>query len=147
MVRVRWDLFRYALSLFLTTSEKQNPKSFFSISDTYSEHYIDLRSFLSQTPNLLSSSNPLACVSFFHGLGATSRSFYDIYTEVSALHLLEFGLKTEWSEVEVLGQEGDAWESTSYRGETEGGKGERKKYWEWEKAVGKYRLPICRLDY
>ncbi|GAA5843801.1 hypothetical protein JCM5353_001945 [Sporobolomyces roseus] len=115
--------------------------------DTYSEHYIDLRSFLSQTPNLLSSSNPLACVSFFHGLGATSRSFYDIYTEVSALHLLEFGLKTEWSEVEVLGQEGDAWESTSYRGETEGGKGERKKYWEWEKAVGKYRLPVCRLDY
>ncbi|GAA5943561.1 protein-arginine N5-methyltransferase [Sporobolomyces koalae] len=117
--------------------------------DTYSEHYQDLRSFLSQTPNLLSSSSPdnLASVSFFHGLGATSRSFYDIYTTVSSLHLLEFGLKTEWFEVEVLQEESDVWETTAYRGEAEGGKGERKKYWEWEKAVGKYRLPISRLEY
>ncbi|GAA5961984.1 hypothetical protein JCM3765_007183 [Sporobolomyces pararoseus] len=118
--------------------------------DTYSEHYKDLRSFLSQTPNLLSSSSPQnqASVSFFHGLGATSRSFYDVYTSVSQLHLLEFGLKTEWTEVEVLNEEDeDVWEKTGWRGENEGGKGERKKYWEWEKAVGKYRLPVCRLEY
>ncbi|GAA5991386.1 hypothetical protein JCM5350_007196 [Sporobolomyces pararoseus] len=118
--------------------------------DTYSEHYKDLRSFLSQTPNLLSSSSPQnqASVSFFHGLGATSRSFYDVYTSVSQLHLLEFGLKTEWTEVEVLNEEDeDVWEKTGWRGQDEGGKGERKKYWEWEKAVGKYRLPVCRLEY
>jgi len=117
--------------------------------DTYSEHYKDLREFLSQTPNLLSS-NSSSSVSFFHGLGATSRSFYDVYTQVCELHLLEFGLKTEWFEVDVLGQEnegGDVWEKTGWRNEDEGGKGERKKYWEWEKAVGKYRLPICRLEY
>ncbi|GAA6017103.1 hypothetical protein JCM11491_003259 [Sporobolomyces phaffii] len=117
--------------------------------DTYSEHYVDLRSFLSHTPNLLSSTSPgnLASVSFFHGLGATSRAFYDVYTNVAQLHLLEFGLATEWSEVDVLSSSEDAWESTGWRGEDEGGHGERKKYWEWEKAVGKYRLPICRLEY
>lgn len=118
--------------------------------DTYSEHYKDLRSFLSSTPNLLASSSPdnQACVSFFHGLGATSRSFYDVYTSVSQLHLLEFGLKTEWNEVQVLDEEDeDVWEKTGWRNEDEGGKGERKKYWEWEKAVGKYRLPVCRLEY
>ncbi|GAA5912353.1 protein-arginine N5-methyltransferase [Sporobolomyces salmoneus] len=120
--------------------------------DTYSEHYIDLRRFLSHTPNLLSSSSPsnLASVSFFHGLGATSRNFYDIYTLVSQLHLQEFGLKTEWSEVEVMeGRDGeeDVWEATKERTEEEGGKGEKKKYWEWAKAVGRYRVPVCRLEY
>lgn len=53
--------------------------------DTYSEHYADLHSFFSSLPNLLLS--PTSLFSFFHGLGATSRLFYDVYTEVSQLHL------------------------------------------------------------
>lgn len=139
-----------SLSLYLPHSREKKLIKRGSLLDTYSEHYRDLHSFLGQTPNLLSSSSPsnLASVSFFHGLGATSRSFYDVYTQVVTLHLLEFGLKTEWSQVEVLGEgEGDVWEKTGWRDEGEGGKGERKKYWEWEKAVGEYRLPVCRLEY
>ncbi|GAA5825986.1 hypothetical protein JCM10212_001006, partial [Sporobolomyces blumeae] len=133
--------------------------------DTYSEHYVDLRSFLSQTPNLLtsSSSSPTrqSSVSFFHGLGATSRAFYDVYTQVVELHMTEFGFKTTWQDVAVLdvGTEfdetgrddrttGDQLEGGDEEASQDKDKNARtKKYWEWEKAVGPYRLPICRLDY
>ncbi|GAA5963556.1 hypothetical protein JCM21900_003220 [Sporobolomyces salmonicolor] len=101
--------------------------------DTYSEHYSDLHRFFQSTPDLLSPS-PSATFSFFHGLGATSRAFYDVYTTVSELHLREVGLRTRWVEVEVLG-EGREWEGTE------------RKYWSEERAVGAYRLPVCRLEY
>ncbi|GAA5903485.1 hypothetical protein JCM5296_006267 [Sporobolomyces johnsonii] len=101
--------------------------------DTYSEHYSDLHRFFQSTPDLLSPS-PSATFSFFHGLGATSRAFYDVYTTVAELHLREVGLSTTWHEVEVLGA-GSEWEATE------------RKYWSDERAVGAYRLPVCRLEY
>ncbi|GAA5978995.1 hypothetical protein JCM11641_000118 [Rhodosporidiobolus odoratus] len=119
--------------------------------DTYSEHYHDLHAFFQTLPDLLSSS-PHARFSFFHGLGATSRLFYDVYTTVSELHLKEIGLKTEWEEVDVgsaaAGVAG-RWEATGtgeglIEGQRTAGEGE-KKYWR-EDMVGRYRLPVCRLD-
>ncbi|SCV73292.1 BQ2448_7218 [Microbotryum intermedium] len=97
--------------------------------DTYSEHYRDLHHFFDVLPDWLRDSS--SRFSFFHGLGATSRSFYDVYTEVSEIHLREIGLKTEWEEVEVGTQEG-VWEATR----------EGNKYWG---DVGAFRMPKCRL--
>lgn len=130
-----------------------------NLADTYSEHYADLHAFFQTLPDLLSTS-PNARFSFFHGLGATSRLLYDVYTTVSELHLREIGLATEWSEVEV-GEEGvGRWEATGAGtdGKRAGkdddadgakkprtqGEGE-KKYWR-EDMVGRYRLPLCRLE-
>lgn len=105
------------------------------VTDTYSEHYVDLHAFFDCLPNLLLS--PSSTFSFFHGLGATSRSFYDIYTEVSTLHLQEVGLGTSWSEIkvgeEVVGMGGSRWEGTT-AGQV---------YWKGE--VGACRIPICRM--
>ncbi|GJN88885.1 hypothetical protein Rhopal_001856-T1 [Rhodotorula paludigena] len=122
--------------------------------DTYSEHYADLHAFFDHLPDLLSPS-PHARFSFFHGLGATSRLLYDVYTTVSELHLREIGLATEWCEVDVAPGEGEAarWEATGARATAAGGdekdertKGEgEKKYWR-EDMVGRYRLPLCRLE-
>lgn len=98
--------------------------------DTYSEHYRDLHAFFDSLPNLLRS--PSSRFSFFHGLGATSRFFYDVYTEVSEVHLREMGLTTEWSEVEVGAGAVGVWEGTERR------------YWSAE--VGAYRLPICWME-
>ncbi|GAA6017798.1 hypothetical protein JCM10207_000505 [Rhodosporidiobolus poonsookiae] len=120
--------------------------------DTYSEHYADLHAFFQNLPDLLSPS-PSANFSFFHGLGATSRSLYDVYTTVSELHLREIGLRTQWAEVDVgegAGAGIGRWSATGEKGasgelsRTEGD-GE-KKYWR-EEMVGRYRLPICRLEY
>lgn len=113
--------------------------------DTYSENYADLHRFFELLPDILSSS-PSARFSFFHGLGATSRLLYDIYTSVSEMHLREIGLQTEWEEVDVAeGVEG-RWESTGEAAEGERTKGEgEKKYWR-EEMVGRYRLPVCRLE-
>ncbi|KAL8287554.1 hypothetical protein RQP46_003412 [Phenoliferia psychrophenolica] len=85
--------------------------------DTYSEHYAHLHAFFDALPNLLR--GPDSKFSFFHGLGATSRSFYDVFTSVSELHLREIGLETKWEEVEL-----DDWGD-----------------------VGPYRLPVCWLDF
>ncbi|BGP47587.1 Arginine N-methyltransferase 2 [Rhodotorula kratochvilovae] len=122
--------------------------------DTYSEHYADLHAFFQQLPDLLSTS-PSARFSFFHGLGATSRLLYDVYTTVSELHLREIGLATQWEEVDVCGLgEGARWEATGAADGTGSGekkeprtKGEgEKKYWR-EEMVGRYRLPLCRLEF
>ncbi|BGP15528.1 hypothetical protein JCM10213_006485 [Rhodosporidiobolus nylandii] len=117
--------------------------------DTYSEHYSDLHSFFQALPDLLSSS-PHARFSFFHGLGATSRLLYDVYTTVSELHLREIGLSTRWEEVDVAADVTGRWDATGTgselkEGQRTQGEGE-KKYWR-EDMVGRYRLPVCRLDY
>ncbi|KWU42401.1 hypothetical protein RHOSPDRAFT_21301 [Rhodotorula sp. JG-1b] len=108
--------------------------------DTYSEHYSDLHAFFQSLPDLLSISDH-ARFSFFHGLGATSRLLYDVYTTVSELHLREVGLVTSWDEVDVVpGREAvDRWSSTGIKGAVD-----EKKYWA-ESMVGQYRLPVCRL--
>ncbi|BGP24153.1 Arginine N-methyltransferase 2 [Rhodotorula toruloides] len=115
--------------------------------DTYSENYADLHRFFELLPDILFPS-PLARFSFFHGLGATSRLLYDIYTSVSEMHLREIGLKTEWEEVDVAQGAVGRWESTGESAaqgeERTQGEGE-KKYWR-EEMVGRYRLPVCRLE-
>mgnify|MGYP001583650548 FL=1 len=99
--------------------------------DTYSEHYSHLHTFFDVLPNLLR--GPESKFSFFHGLGATSRSLYDVYTSVAELHLREIGLETRWEEVNLEGEgEGGLWE------------GVERRYWG---DVGPYRLPICWLDF
>ncbi|KPV75103.1 uncharacterized protein RHOBADRAFT_53135 [Rhodotorula graminis WP1] len=125
--------------------------------DTYSEHYADLHAFFQTLPDLLSTS-PNARFSFFHGLGATSRLLYDVYTSVSEMHLREIGLATDWSEVDVAGEGVGRWEATGAssagapgagaagaRDKRTEGEGE-KKYWR-EEMVGRYRLPLCRLEF
>ncbi|GAA6042940.1 hypothetical protein JCM8097_000008 [Rhodosporidiobolus ruineniae] len=117
--------------------------------DTYSEHYADLHAFFGLLPDLLSSS-PFSSFSFFHGLGATSRLLYDVYTTVSELHLKETGLKTAWEEVDIGSGQAGRWSATGSgeglkEGQRTAGEGE-KKYWR-EEMVGKYRLPLCRMDY
>lgn len=82
--------------------------------DTFSEHYRDLHSFFDALPDLLSSS-PDAKFSFFHGLGATSVSFYEVYTQVAECHLLEIGLKTEWHEVGMLDAGEQTWDGLTRR--------------------------------
>ncbi|ORY88145.1 S-adenosyl-L-methionine-dependent methyltransferase [Leucosporidium creatinivorum] len=97
--------------------------------DTYSEHYSDLHAFFDVLPNLLRS--PESRFSFFHGLGATSRLLYDVYTSVSELHLKDIGLTTEWGDVDI-GNAVGTWEGVD------------RKYWG---EVGPYRLPLCKLEF
>ncbi|KAM0751369.1 hypothetical protein T439DRAFT_313704 [Meredithblackwellia eburnea MCA 4105] len=112
--------------------EKESYESFDAVYfDTYSEHYKDLHAFFDLLPNMLRSS--LSLFSFFHGLGATSRSFYDIYTSVSELHLREIGLETVWKDVVIN-------EATA----TGTWDGVERKYWG---DVGPYRLPVCHLEF
>lgn len=99
------------------------------LADTYSEHYSDLHAFFDVLPNLLRSSE--SRFSFFHGLGATSRLLYDVYTSVSELHLKDIGLLTEWQDVDI-GNAVGTWEGVD------------RKYWG---EVGPYRLPLCRLEF
>ena len=100
--------------------------------DTYSEHYKHLHKFFVALPTLLS---PTGRFSFFHGLGATSRLFYDVYTMVSTIHLQKVGFEVEWSEVPLLegGRSGEVhWEGVD------------RQYWD-HTLVGAYRLPIGRM--
>ncbi|KAI5476384.1 hypothetical protein MNV49_007833 [Pseudohyphozyma bogoriensis] len=149
--------------------------------DTYSEHYRDLHSFFSVLPDILSSVRPASAsshpslFSFFHGLGATSRNLYDVYTTVSELHLSEIGLETEWKEVvveegvtgggAVVGGVGgvrreheerlrgkEVTEKKNEKGEEGGEKWALTKSEEGEEKrywgdVGVYRLPVCRLEF
>ncbi|KAK9897586.1 S-adenosyl-L-methionine-dependent methyltransferase [Cystobasidium minutum MCA 4210] len=100
--------------------------------DTFSEHYADLHAFFEELPNLLK--DDTSRFSFFHGLGATSMSFYEVYTHVSEMHLSEIGLKTEWYEVDMNSTDKGqvTWEGIVRR------------YWN---IPCPYRLPICQLDF
>lgn len=93
----------------------------------FSEHYKDLHAFFEIVPNVLNESGRF---SFFHGLGATSRHLYDVYTTIAELQLRDIGLSTEWTDVEVEDSERQ-WQGIVRR------------YWDLPSA---YRLPICRLD-
>ncbi|EFI28112.1 hypothetical protein CC1G_14139 [Coprinopsis cinerea okayama7 len=95
--------------------------------DTFSEDYATLRLFFEHLPNILA--GPESRFSFFHGLGATNALFYDVYTHISEMHLLEVGLKVEWSDVDVVGdEEEDRW-------------GESREYFK----VPLYRLPVASM--
>ncbi|CAH7689487.1 S-adenosyl-L-methionine-dependent methyltransferase [Phakopsora pachyrhizi] len=96
--------------------------------DTFSENYDDLKVVFDNLFSLLS--GPNARFSWFHGLGATSRTIYDIYTEIAEIDLRDAGLKISWYEVDVGGGEA-IWE------------GIKRRYWN---IPCRYRLPICRYD-
>ncbi|KAI9604090.1 hypothetical protein H4Q26_003702 [Puccinia striiformis f. sp. tritici PST-130] len=96
--------------------------------DTFSEDYRSLKNFFDQVFDLLS--GPHARFSWFHGLGATSRTLYDIYTEMAEMDIREAGLQLTWSEVPVDGGEA-VWE------------GIKRRYWD---LPSPYRLPICTYD-
>ncbi|KZS98557.1 S-adenosyl-L-methionine-dependent methyltransferase [Sistotremastrum niveocremeum HHB9708] len=93
--------------------------------DTFSENYEELKKFFEYLPDLLS--GPDAVFSFFNGLGATNATFYDVYTQVSELHLTEIGLSTEWFDVDVRSAI-DRWSGT-------------REYF----SLPIYRGPLCRM--
>ncbi|KAF8906497.1 hypothetical protein CPB84DRAFT_1813755 [Gymnopilus junonius] len=95
--------------------------------DTFSERYTDLRQFFECIPNLLADED--SRFSFFNGLGATDSLFYDVYTQISELHLSSLGLYVEWSDVDVsFDEEGGRW-------------GRSREYF----SLPIYRLPIARM--
>ncbi|KAA1072033.1 Arginine N-methyltransferase 2 [Puccinia graminis f. sp. tritici] len=96
--------------------------------DTFSEDYRSLKGFFDNVFDLLSGSE--ARFSWFHGLGATSRTLYDIYTEMAEMDMREAGLRVSWSKVPVDGGEA-VWE------------GIKRRYWD---IPSPYRLPICTYD-
>jgi protein arginine N-methyltransferase 2 len=109
--------------------------------DTFSEHYKDLHQFLDSLLNLLAEDGRF---SFFHGLGADNRCFYDVYTwvalfrclrmltwrhrAVSEYHLRDCRLEVEWHDVPVK-TKAITWEGVAYQ------------YW---KLSIDYRLPLCK---
>jgi len=96
--------------------------------DTFSEDYRALSTFFDNVFDLLS--GPHARFSWFHGLGATSRTLYDIYTQMAEMDIQDAGLRVSWSEVPVHGGEA-VWE------------GIKRRYWD---IPSPYRLPICSYD-
>ncbi|PSR81140.1 hypothetical protein PHLCEN_2v6475 [Hermanssonia centrifuga] len=78
--------------------------------DTFSEDYKELHNFFGHLPDLLA--GPESRFSFFHGLGATNATFYDVYTHVSELHLAEVGMDVAWSDVDVFADSGKRWGTT-----------------------------------
>lgn len=89
-----WDTFS-CVHLCLLARHKLNGVAM------HREHYRDLHQFFDVLPNLMRDEHSRFCTSlpisiipllihlaaFFHGLGATSRSFYDVYTYVPAFSL------------------------------------------------------------
>ncbi|WFC98760.1 type IV protein arginine methyltransferase [Malassezia yamatoensis] len=92
--------------------------------DTYSQDYQDLRSFFDCLPNVLA--GPDSRFSFFHGLAATNRFLYEVYTRVCELDLREIGLVTEWQTITPRTTEED-WN------------GVKRKYW----SLAEYNLPLA----
>jgi len=68
--------------------------------DTFSEDYQELHRFFTHVPDLLN--GPESRFSFFNGLGATNALFYDVYSNISELHLAELGVDIQWHQVSVL---------------------------------------------
>ncbi|KAI8328489.1 arginine N-methyltransferase 2-like protein [Chlamydoabsidia padenii] len=95
--------------------------------DTYGEFYDDLRAFHDAVPNIL---NTDGIYTWFNGLGATNQFFHDIYCRVSEVDLREFGLNTDYVEMEIpTADEKGVWD------------GVRQRYW----VLDKYYLPICKF--
>ena len=95
--------------------------------DTFSEHYRDLHTFFEVVPNILRHEH--SRFSWFHGLGATSRTLYDVFTSLAELQLRDIGLSTSWEDVEVENGGEATWDGVVRR------------YWD---IPSSYRLPLCR---
>ncbi|KAF8513899.1 hypothetical protein BU17DRAFT_52912 [Hysterangium stoloniferum] len=95
--------------------------------DTFAEQYEELKKFFDILPDLLD--GPESRFSFFNGLGATNLLFYDVYTQLSELHLKEIGFNVEWVDVDVEdGSPTDRW-------------GDTKSYFK----ARLYRLPLAKM--
>ncbi|CAO3609300.1 unnamed protein product [Cunninghamella echinulata] len=95
--------------------------------DTYGEFYDDLRAFHDAVPNILNSDG---IYTWFNGLGATNQFFHDIYCRVSEVDLRDFGLDTEYIDMDIpTADEKGVWD------------GVRQRYW----VLEKYKLPICKF--
>ncbi|KAF8585894.1 hypothetical protein K439DRAFT_1409609 [Ramaria rubella] len=95
--------------------------------DTFAENYEELKKFFDIVPDLLD--GPDARFSFFNGLGATNALFYDVYTQLSELHLKDTGVDIEWADVDVEdGTPDDRW-------------GDTRAYFK----VRLYRLPVGKM--
>ncbi|KAA8902913.1 S-adenosyl-L-methionine-dependent methyltransferase [Sphaerosporella brunnea] len=94
--------------------------------DTFAEEYTALKEFFTEYVLALLSPDG-GRFSFFHGLGADRRVSWDVYTRVVELDLLEAGLDTIWTDVEIELPE-QTWT------------GVRRRYWD---VGGVYRLPVC----
>jgi hypothetical protein len=64
-----------------------------------------------------------------HDTGLSDALFYDVYTRLAELHLLEIGLDTVWREVRVGEEVDEQWGTT-------------RKYF----TMPWYRLPVCCLE-
>lgn len=95
--------------------------------DTYSQDYADLKTFFDALPNIMN--GPNSRFSFFHGLGATNRFFYEVYTRISELDLKEIGLTTQWTTMQPKVTEQE-WQ------------GVKRKYWD----LADYYCPLARFD-
>ncbi|CAE7140544.1 unnamed protein product [Rhizoctonia solani] len=95
--------------------------------DTFSEGYSDLYEFFECLGDLMAGQD--SRFSFFNGLGATSATFYDVYTKLAALHLEDMALTTTWEDIDVHAA-----------AEGSGAWGETRKYF----SLPLYRMPICR---
>lgn len=95
--------------------------------DTYSQDYRDLRAFFECLPNVLA--GPDARFSFFHGLAATNRFLYEVYTRVSELDLRDIGLVTEWRTLHPRVAE-EVWN------------GVKRQYW----SLDAYYLPVAHMQ-
>ncbi|KAI6348458.1 ADP/ATP carrier protein [Pyricularia grisea] len=98
--------------------------------DTFGEDYSQLRLFFTEfIPGLLDAEGRFG---FFNGLGADRRVCYDVYINVSEMHLAEAGLDVDWTDVPV-----------DMERMAEAGKGEwegvKRRYW----TLDNYRLPVC----
>ncbi|TLD25523.1 hypothetical protein PspLS_05540 [Pyricularia sp. CBS 133598] len=98
--------------------------------DTFGEDYSQLRMFFTEfIPGLLDAEGRFG---FFNGLGADRRICYDVYINVSEMHLAEAGLDVDWTDVPV-----------DMERMAEAGKGEwegvKRRYW----TLDNYRLPVC----
>ncbi|KAK0618033.1 S-adenosyl-L-methionine-dependent methyltransferase [Bombardia bombarda] len=98
--------------------------------DTFGEDYAQLRMFFTEfIPGLLDGKGIFG---FFNGLGADRKICYDVYTEVSEMHLADAGLDVDWKEIGVdMGELAEAG-----KGEWEGVK---RRYW----TLDRYQLPTC----
>lgn len=113
------------------------PEGFDAIyADPFAQDYKDLKVFFDRLPDLLRGGDETeppsqrARFGFFHGLAATNRFLYDVYTRLVELDLRDIGLETEWETVKVdMDDAEEVWE------------GVRRKYW----TLDEYRLPTCRM--
>lgn len=97
--------------------------------DTFGEHYEQMQEFHEQLLDFIQIGT--GRYSFFNGLAAKNVFFHDVYCLRAELELLELGLKTKWTRIEVADLERQGvWDGVA------------RKYWD----LPIYNLPLCSFD-